>query len=105
MSRTAKRRTVNDYSVLANDSSRTMFSDQELLIELQNLRGQSLEASYRRKLEAIALLLRQRQRSNDGSREETAYAGNIVVMHVSLLPISQTASGRLPEPIAHPLGP
>jgi transposase len=37
-----------------------MSSDEDLLIELQTLCGQSLEASYRRKLEAIALLLQRR---------------------------------------------
>jgi len=61
LSRTAKCRTVNDYSVPANNPSRTMSSDEDLLIELQNLCGQSLEASYRRKLEAIALLLQRHQ--------------------------------------------
>lgn len=58
MSRTARRRTLNEYSIV-EAPCRTR-SDEDLLIELQDLCAQPLDASYRRKLEAIALLLQRR---------------------------------------------
>ena len=61
LSRTDKRRTVNDYSVVETSPSRKASSDKDLLVEPQNLCAQPLEAIYRRKLEAIALLLQRRE--------------------------------------------
>jgi len=60
LSRTARRRTLNDNSIVEANPCRTR-SDEDLLIELQDLCAQPLDASYRRKLEAIALLLQRRE--------------------------------------------
>jgi len=61
LSRTHKRRTVSDYSVVETNPCRKASSDEDLLVELQDLCAQSIEAIYRRKLEAIALLLQRRE--------------------------------------------
>ncbi|MBV8054772.1 MAG: helix-turn-helix domain-containing protein [Deltaproteobacteria bacterium] len=60
MSRTTKcRRHGNDSAVTSTNCAAVLSFDEGLLVELRELCAQSLETTYRRKLEAVALLLQQ----------------------------------------------